>query len=38
MQKNRFHDADLIKTPGWPLVFGLCAALAIVVYVLLRVM
>lgn len=36
MRNSRFHDADLIRTPGWPLVFALAAALAIIVYVLLR--
>jgi hypothetical protein len=36
MQKNRFHDAQLIRTPGWPLYFALCAALCIVIYMALR--
>jgi len=36
MRRNRFHDADLIRTPGWPLIFALCAALALIIYALLR--
>lgn len=36
MHRNRFHDADLIRTPSWPAIFALAAALGIIVYVLLR--
>ena len=36
MRKNRFHDAQLIRTPGWPLFFALCAALAIIIYMAMR--
>jgi hypothetical protein len=36
MRTSRFHDADLIRTPGWPVIFAFAAALAIIVYVLLR--
>ena len=38
MQKSRFHDAQLIRTPGWPLFFALCAALAIIIYMVFKVM
>jgi hypothetical protein len=36
MRRTRFHDADLIRTPGWPVVFAMCAALAIAIYTLLK--
>ena len=36
MQKNRFHDAQLIRTPGWPLFFALCAAVAIIIFMALK--
>jgi len=35
MQRSRFHDAELMHTPIWPVVFALCAGLGILVYVLL---
>jgi hypothetical protein len=37
MAKTKFRDAKLIRTPGWPVFFALCAALAIAIYILLRV-
>ena len=37
MQKSRFHDAQLIRTPGWPLFFALCAALVVIVYMVIKV-
>jgi hypothetical protein len=36
MHKTRFHDAQLIRTPGWPLFFVLCAALAIIIYMAIK--
>jgi len=36
MQTTRFHDAHVIRTPGWPLYFGLCAALAIIIYMVIK--
>jgi hypothetical protein len=36
MHRTRFHDARLIHTAGWPVFFALGSALAIVIYVLIR--
>jgi hypothetical protein len=36
MHRTKFRDAELIRTPGWPVVFAMCAALAIVIYALFK--
>jgi len=36
MARTKFHDARLIRTPGWPLFFALCAALAIIIYMVIK--
>jgi hypothetical protein len=35
MHRTKFRDAQLIRSPGWPLFFALISALAIIIYVLL---